>query len=143
MLPCDELRELKVVETTHCRISLLEGHIIRLFFKDKGEITPTVQDENLVIFRELANHKICALLIESGEGVISTPEARKYSAAIEAESPFCAFGMVTRNLAYRMIVNFYLRVQKPAIPFRVFGTRHEALQWLTQILVSQRLHVEK
>tara|TARA_R110002049_G_scaffold26035_3_gene91117 strand:+ start:1491 stop:1916 length:426 start_codon:yes stop_codon:yes gene_type:complete len=60
-----------------------------------------------------------------------TPEART-TFAEEMKLGFQTekMALYVNNLAYRMMANFFIRVDKPPIPTKLFSNRDKAIEWL-------------
>ena len=67
-------------------------------------------------------------------GVV-TPQAREYmSSAAKMVQIRKASAIVTNSLANKLIANFYIRVNKPLNPTRVFNNESDAVHWLRQFI---------
>jgi hypothetical protein len=65
-----------------------------------------------------------------GEFSTFNKDAREFSADPTKEIMSTAIAYVTTNLANRLIVNFFLTINKPVKPFKMFRTEEAALKWL-------------
>ena len=59
-----------------------------------------------------------------------TSDARDFSASKEGLRFSIAEAMVVKNLAQRLIVSFYLKFNKPAVPSKAFDNEEDAIKWL-------------
>lgn len=59
--------------------------------------------------------------------------AREYSASDAGFKYTIADALVVKNLAQRLIANFYLKINKPKKPSRIFNSEEEAVKWLFSI----------
>lgn len=59
-----------------------------------------------------------------------TNDARDFSASKEGLRFSMAEALVVKNLAQKLVVNFYLKFNKPSVPSRAFNTEEEAIKWL-------------
>jgi hypothetical protein len=66
--------------------------------------------------------------------VVITKEARDHSAELEKTYPGIASAVIADNLAYKIIANFYLKVNKPKTPYKVFNDFASAEIWLKTFL---------
>lgn len=84
----------------------------------------------------LANGRKYALLISSNPFASISKEARELSASKEFAETTSAKAILTESLAQRMVVNFYISVNKPKIITRMFSVndREDALKWLKGVL---------
>lgn len=59
-----------------------------------------------------------------------TNDARDFSASKEGLRFSMAEALVVKNLAQKLVVNFYLKFNKPSVPSKAFNTEEEAIKWL-------------
>jgi hypothetical protein len=62
-----------------------------------------------------------------------TREAREYLASAEASEPLTAVGLLTTSPISRVIGNFFLGLNRPPHPIRMFTSEEEAIAWLRGI----------
>lgn len=63
-----------------------------------------------------------------------TKEGREYAATAEASVNAVAKAIVTFNLGMRILVDFFLVVNKPKLPHKSFANEQDALKWLNEML---------
>ena len=66
--------------------------------------------------------------------MVITKEARDHSAELEKTYPGIASAVIADNLAYKIIANFYLKLNKPKTPYKVFNNIDSAEVWLKTYL---------
>jgi hypothetical protein len=59
-----------------------------------------------------------------------TSDSREFSASKEGLRFSLAEALVVKNLAQKLIVNFYLKFNNPSVPSKAFNTEDEAIKWL-------------
>lgn len=79
------------------------------------------------------------MLIISPKFANVSKEAREYSATPEANVGAIAKAIVTRSLGLRLIVSFFISVNKPPIPHRIFGNEADALRWIAELRAKTRI----
>lgn len=121
---------LKVVEIPEANIILRSDNIIHVDYGKNVTLDVNLQISMRKIFDELAAGKKMHFIFSADEGFILTKEARENSEIMDIDSPISAYGIVANNLAYKLIANFYLKVNKPKVPFKIFLTVEEAAKWL-------------
>ena len=110
-------------------ISLAAG-IVNVLYRDHAEIDAAIKHEMHLAFLEITGGKRHPFIFES-EGVLwYTREGREYAREIEHLQPFLAVAMVAPGLGFRLLADFYARLYKPIVPYQVFKSRDEAVQWL-------------
>ncbi len=124
----------KEIDTPKIYLALRKDGIGYVYFKDHTELNIELQMELLKWYDELNDKNLLPFIIEAGEGVSITKEARDNAILIEDISAIKASAVVVNNLAYKMIANFYLNFNKPKRPYKVFSKREEAIAWLKQFV---------
>lgn len=78
-------------------------------------------------------------LIDTTNQTDSTPEARNYYSNSEYSRYRFADAYVVNSLALRLVVNFYLKFSSPPVPSKMFGSIKEALQWIEELKVQNKI----
>lgn len=123
---------IKEIDTPKVYLALRNDGIGYVFFKNHTELNIELQYNLLKWYDELTNKKLTPFIVEGGEGVTITKEARDNAVLIEDISAMKATAVVVNNLAHKMIANFYLTFNKPKRPYKVFNKKEEAVKWLKQ-----------
>lgn len=120
-----ELREIE--EAT---ITLRSDGIVHVRFNEGVEIVPELQDRLMTIYLDICRGNERPFMFSAFEYVTVTKEARHNAIVLEVIYPGNATAVVAHNMAYRLIANFYLQVNKPKKPYKVFSTQEKAVEWL-------------
>lgn len=107
--------------------------IIQLEFEPgfNGEID---DGRNIVnVIKKIKNSGKCLVMVTYAEDNTFTKETREYIASHEVSESIKADAMVIKGLALRIILNGYLKINKPKRPTRLFNSKQEALSWLKQL----------
>ena len=86
--------------------------------------------EAIEVIRELAAGRKCGLVVDISDLRTMTREARAYFTHKDHEEFLYAVALVVRSLVSRAIGNFFLGLNKPAVPTRLFTDDEDALAWL-------------
>lgn len=86
--------------------------------------------ENTSAFSHLAGGEKRRLLVDMAVPYSTEPGVRKYYASEEASRYIAALAMITRSSSARIIGNFFLSINNPGYPCRMFADRDEAVAWL-------------
>lgn len=123
-------------QTIHhrCGIISLEKDIYRFDIAEGAEITLEDAEELIRIGTEMTKGLRVGALVDARANFTDTNESRKYFAEQTAAQQFAAVAVVTKSLAQRLIVNFYINVNRPNVPTRMFGDKEEAIKWLRKTL---------
>lgn len=86
----------------------------------------------------LAKVKKYTLLISSEPFTSISKEARELSASDEFADTTIAKAILVGSLAQKLVVNFYLSINKPKIKTKMFSIndREKAIDWLKEILAE-------
>ena len=79
---------------------------------------------------ELNEGNAMLILITAEEVTQFDDSARVFSASEEGSKYSLAEAFVVKSLSQRLIANFYVKVNKPPIPSKVFNSEKEAIKWL-------------
>ena len=88
------------------------------------------------MINEIRGDKPAALLHIAGRHSSVGPGVREYMASEESQLGILANAIVIRSLPQRILGNFYLRVNKPSKPARLFTSQKEAEEWLRNFIPS-------
>ena len=105
-----------------------------MHFKDGIHQDVPEQMENLEALIKITNNKHTPFVVTAGEQVTLTKDARNNSLKIEEISPMFGTAVVAQNLAYKLITDFYIKIQKPKLPFAVFTDKAKAIEWYRQFV---------
>ena len=126
----NEIRIIRQIDLPEAKLSLREDGIIIVFYKNNTVLDIPLQLRMADAFNEIADHKPSYFIFEAGENVIVTKEARNNALKLEDSTPILASAVVADNLAYRIIANFFIKVQMPKGKYKVVANRAEAVAWL-------------
>lgn len=125
--PLSIIKELDYIEVN---IQLKSNEIVYVLFKDNCVIDVDFQMRLLDYYIDITNGKLMAFIFLAAENVSVTKEARDNAILIENQSMVGASALIVTNLAYKIIANFYMKVNKPKRPLKAFGNEEEAINWL-------------
>lgn len=116
----------------------MENGVGVMHIKDGIVVDIREQLENLEAFKALTQSHPTPFVITAGKDVTITKEARHHSSQIEDLACICAMAVVVQNLAYRLVADFYYRVNKPRHPYKVFNDEKKAIEWCRQYVVEKQ-----
>lgn len=106
--------------------------VMFLNFKEGAELDVKEIKEMINAAETLSGKKPYLLLSDVRNQVEITPEGRKI-AADKNESPcVLANAVLTNNLALKLTANFFIKINKPHFPLKVFNDYRKALKWLME-----------
>ena len=122
------------INIAEASITLREDGIIHIIYNEGVIIDVQVQHNVQEVFDKLAAGKKRPYLFEAMDNCSVTKEARENAIKMEDKVLASAYAVVANSIAYRLIANFYLKVNKPKSPYRVFNTEQAATKWLLKFV---------
>lgn len=118
---------------------------VRLLTKDNfsylrldifGDEEINVNDVNLIaqMCKEKGGGEVLPLLIIVDEYTLPSAEARKFIAQKDSNPYAKAEAYVIKDLSQKIVGNFFLKVDKPARPTKIFSNEQDALEWLKKFI---------
>lgn len=107
-----------------------------LYVNISGERQETVEDqkEGVMMANALVGYKKVPVLYNHEEFALPNAEVRKYWAKADSGPFSLADAFILNSLAFRLIANFYMRVNKPQRPTQFFNSVADAEKWLLTFL---------
>ena len=113
-------------------VELLTNSIIQIKIFPGTDIDAEDASEMRKVVLQLADGGKYAIFLDATEMFNISDDARKLIASIENGSQRIAIGVYIKSLANKLIGNFFIKVNKPNSPTKLFSTRESALEWLNQ-----------
>lgn len=108
--------------------------IVRSVVKKNAEVTLADAKENTVAVATFYYGKKYPLIIDA-RGVKSiSKEARDHFSLRGRESVVNAFAIIISSPLSRIIGNFFMGLNKPTVPMRLFENEKDAIKWLKPFL---------
>ncbi len=118
------------------KVESLGNSIMRVTVCDDIELEiQDAKDMRNMLVNLSSNEKYCVLLDATNPFTVS-PEARALIAGKEFSSERIAAAFVITSLANMLIGNFFIKVNKPSSPTKIFSTEENAFQWLKAEVVK-------
>ncbi len=122
------------IEIDEATITERKDGIVNVHFKERVEITIELQGKLYDIYNEICGDDKKPFLFTASNYVSINKETREHSIIMEALYPGLASAVVAPSIAYKLIANFYLLINKPKSPYKVFNEEEEAIEWLKTFL---------
>jgi hypothetical protein len=111
--------------------------ILKVTIKEAVELTTEILESILEKAADFAEGQKFCIMSDMRLDVTSTSEARKYAAKNAYMSQHLAYALIANTTAVILLTNFFIKVNKPAVPSRLFKNEEDALAWLQGILAAQ------
>jgi hypothetical protein len=103
-------------------------------FRAGAEVTLADARENVALCLRMNGGQRRPVLVDLRVVKSQTAEARAYLAGPEGSEVCQAVGLLIGSPLSRVLGNFYLGLNKPSVPTRLFTSEEEALAWLRGFL---------
>lgn len=125
-----KLHIIRQIEFDEVQIQLCEQNIIVMRYRNHCDVDVALVKKVNESIKTLIQDADYRSIVTAEPGVDFTKEGREYSVQADQISHKKAWAAVTTNLGHIIMVNFFMRINRPAIPFKMFKTEREALRWL-------------
>lgn len=119
----------KTIELSCGQLVLLEEGLVQLNCIDRTYTEDDVKEINLGLGRICNGQKVLQI-INTTEFSSVNPAARKIMGRPEYSIFSIAEAYVIHSLAQKILGNFYLKIDRPVVPTKLFNDYDEALTWL-------------
>lgn len=118
------------IETHFAFITLRSDGIVRVAFK--ADIDFEIEDAKQLfdVLKSFYRGEKLLVLINTGEGVMISREAREFTASDEVSAIVKADAVVVNNLATKLLVRAVETTHHTQRLMKLFGTEKEAVDWL-------------
>jgi hypothetical protein len=130
----DQKTYIQIIELPEAFIKLRQDDIVHVLYKENVEIDIPLQLRMLDAFNEICKGRKLPFLFDAREHVTVTKEARLHAIEMEDLTPVAATAVMAKSLAYKLIADFYVKINKPKNPFKVFRNEDDAISWLRLFL---------
>jgi aspartyl/asparaginyl-tRNA synthetase len=135
MFDPDEM--VRIMDVKEALVGLRKDGIVHVYYRPHTEINIELQDKMLAIFNEITQGNKMPFLFEAGEFCTVTKEARLNAIHMEDRTPTFATAVLVRNLAQKMIADFYYKVNRPRQPFKVVHQKEKGIAWLKSVALKK------
>ncbi|MCD6018892.1 MAG: hypothetical protein K0S53_2013 [Bacteroidetes bacterium] len=132
----EEIQIVRELDFKAFNIALKSNGIVYVLFKDDCLINIELQNKLLHFYRDVTGGKLMPFIFLAAENVSITKEAKENAIFIEDQSMVGASAVVVNNFAYKLIANFYLKINKPRRPYKVFSNEQDAVKWLKTVTLE-------
>lgn len=116
-----------------CEIYLRKDGILQINISPNSDILVNHIKIMVTTAIEICNGKSTPLIMFIGEFSTFSKEAREFSANRENLGVITSIAYVLNNLGQRLIINFFIKVNKPTMPIKMFGHEKDAILWLKKL----------
>ena len=110
--------------------SFIEDHVIFIEMND----FKFFEIEDIFLVREWINEnieeKFLFNLFHFGNGSSVSKEAREYAASSDGAKKTIGTAIIVRNFAQQLVIDYYLKFNKPLYPTKAFYKKEKAIEWI-------------
>jgi hypothetical protein len=129
----------KEMVTSTVRMRLLSCGIVHYTYLPNSEVDEKEHQLNHnALVQLIGKDEKFPLLIDADQFINVTPEARKLVRQLEATVPISARAMIITSLGQRILASFFIKIQKPIVPTKIFNNYPEGIEWLKKISELRR-----
>ena len=121
----------KYVENKYAEMWFEDGLVYTVFKRDTV-ITAQAAETIIEDRKKISNEKVSPIFIDLRNMVSTENAARSYMASKKAQQYLSAGALLINNEIHRLLMNLWLKIDKPSIPTKGFTDKAKALQWLEQ-----------
>jgi hypothetical protein len=111
-----------------------KDNIVFLRLKEDADFTLSSTKEQHQAQDELTQQDSYAVLVDARNHVTISKESREFMANYNNPRRKATAILTNKNAAMLIMANFYMNVNKPRIPTKLFNHESEAVQWLKEKL---------
>ena len=128
--------ENKVVKTRNAEIRIDQQGICHHIYNEGAALTLEDTLNEIRIISEMTGHKRVSILVDLNHVKSIPRESRMYYASEEAGRIFKAAALLVGSQSSRIIGNFFIGLNKPAMPVKLFTFKEVALKWLADMDIN-------
>ena len=122
------------IELEHSEVFLRADGIVEIHVHENADIGEKECKDIMKAYEQILEPKRYPLLHMVGNYVTMDKEAREFSSSEEGLRFSKAEAFVINSLPHKILANFYMKVNKPSVPTKFFGTKQEAVAWLLKFV---------
>jgi len=126
--------ENEIIETSTAKVSLREDGIFHLIYSPKAEVKLDDAREIIAAQYKVLKGKKSPVLVDIREMKSIDREARQYFKSEETVKITSADGIVVGSPVSRVLGSFFLGINKPVYPIKLFTSEAKAIKWLKEFI---------
>lgn len=124
--------EIGKIEIPGCVEISIHDSVVYVVYEDGAEVGRELKKEMHAAYLEITGGRKMPFLFANKGAFWIAKDAREYARKIEPKQPFTAVAYWAPTLGVKLMAEFYRKFYKPEVPYQVFSTKAEALEWLKQ-----------
>lgn len=120
--------------TPYSKIWIDDKGIMHSKYTKKTLVTEEVAIAEIQIIKEISQGNKVPLLVNMSNTTSITIKARKYYSGKESEKVIRAAALIVNSPLHSVMGNFFLGLNKPQFPVKLFSSEEQALKWLRKYI---------
>ena len=123
-------------EETKTSVLIFDVDMGILIVRAKPDVDLTLEDAELDFKtgQELVNFRKTPVLSDSRELGFTCKEVREFYARPELANSITSMAILIDSLSGRILGNFFMKINKPPYPAKVFNSEQDAINWLKKFV---------
>jgi hypothetical protein len=121
-------------ESDNYIVSIVDHHIVQIEIKDFMEL----EKEDIINMKNWVSSQTqeakLVNLILFGNGSSASREAREYASSPEGNDITIGSALIVKNLAQQLIIDYYIKFNRPMYPTRAFYNKEKAIAWIHSLV---------
>lgn len=120
----------KFFETENTSSEFIDDYLLHIKIKEFKELQLSDYKEIKQWVKETIVDKKIVNLLEFNPGSSSSRESREYASSKNGNNLNIGAAIVVNNLGQQLIGDYYLKINKPLNPTKIFSNKEKALSWI-------------
>jgi hypothetical protein len=120
----------KEISTPVSRIWIDESGIVHTIYTDYSDVDIAIARQEIENIRKLSKGKRMPCVVDITRIKSVSREAREYYASEDSYDVFTAVALLVNSPLTLVLANFFLGINKPIMPVKIFTSEERALKWL-------------
>jgi len=126
-----EVVNIKTLNHENLEVSLRSDGIVHVHIYAHTNVTVELQGEMAAMYNSIT--KVKRPFVFTGDEFVSiTAKARKNAVDMAVGVPILCTAIITRNLAQKILADYYYKFNKPPDPYNVFKDFDKGIEWLKE-----------
>lgn len=122
----ETIKEINTSKVVH----YIKNDVLHIVFKNDVIVDLDDMIESKKVREELQKGNPMKVFVDARGLFQITKDAREFASLEENAKMSSKMAIVVNSLGIRMVANFFVKVNKPNTPSKMFSTKEKALEWL-------------
>jgi len=125
------------LETRTAQIHRSPDDILMVEIKEGSELTLNNAKENIKALQNLSPESGCRVLVNISQVKSVSRECRAFASSQDTHNFITRLALIVNSPVSRVIGNFFLGLNRPPFPLKLFTNKDEAINWLKIRRITQ------